>query len=91
MNTDKITSGFGNTEEMNMVADEQSKQTEKDYKKVETKGFRPPEYENKKEHKKDGSSEGAPQTIKITHSKGYVKDFENWVKSKEQQTKNENK
>lgn len=92
MITDNITNGHGNTEELNQVADKNSKKTESFFKKEDRKsGYKPPKYESPNGRKKNGSSEGNPYSTKITHGVGYIKDFETWVKTKIAETKSENK
>lgn len=91
MNTDNITNGRGQTEEMNFVAKQQAEKTAKEFKKEPRKsGYIPPTYINKKQTKKDGSREGGKHETKITKGKGYVKDFETWVNDKMRETKDYN-
>lgn len=92
MNTDNITNGHGNTEQIIAIADQQAEKTKKDFKKeVRKSGYKPPEYVPSKDHRKDGSEEGDKKAIKISHGKGYVQDFESWIKSKTSETKSDNK
>lgn len=91
MNTDNITNGHGQTEEMNVVAQQQAEQTEKEFKKEPRKtGYVPPMYIHKKENKKDESSEGGKHETNITQGRGYVQDFDTWVNDKAKETKDYN-
>ena len=92
MNTDNITNGHGQTEEMNVVARQQAEKTAKEFsKEPRKKGYTPPVYIHKKPNKKDGSSEGGKHETKITKGKGYVKDFDTWVYDKAKETKDYNR
>ena len=92
MNTDNITNGHGNTEQIIDIADQLAEKTKKDVKKeVRKSGYRPPEYVPTKDNRKDGSEEGDKKAIKISHGHGYVQDFESWIKSKISETKSDNK
>ena len=90
--TETIVKGMGDVQNMDDAAKQSIEKTKKEFKKEErVSGYKPPKYEEDVIKRKDGSSEGDKTTTKITQGHGYVKDFEAWVRSKESQTKKDNK